>query len=149
VKFNVSALALCALRTYMAIKLDIVCCLVKEHGAGINESYDYGLTPLFSAADHEHLELVRYMVQELGADVNKAVEDGCTPLYIAVQRGHLSLVKNLSAYVNRAMNNGSSPLNISAQTNNLDLLRCLVEPCQPSRYLWPHAFVHRSPRRES
>ena len=67
-----------------------------EAGADANKVADYGVTPLYIAAQEGHEAVARALI-EAGADVNKAIYNGVTPLHIAAQRGHHAVVRALLA----------------------------------------------------
>ena len=54
----------------------------------IQDKY-YGRTPLHSACNKGHLDVVRVLVSEFKADVTIQDNDGCTPLHYACLEGHL------------------------------------------------------------
>ena len=49
----------------------------------MNKSYNFGLTPLYMASHHWHLEVVRALLAA-GADVNRSTNSGMTPLSCAL-----------------------------------------------------------------
>ena len=53
-----------------------------------------GGTPLFVAAQCNHLEVVKELLDR-GADINTQMVDGATPLFIAAQNGHHQLLQFL------------------------------------------------------
>ncbi|KAF2983272.1 hypothetical protein EK904_013510, partial [Melospiza melodia maxima] len=46
-----------------------------------------GFTPLYMAAQENHIEVVKYLLEN-GANQSTATEDGFTPLAVALQQGH-------------------------------------------------------------
>jgi hypothetical protein len=119
--------------------------------------------PLFDAAAHGKLDIMRCLVKELGADVNQTAHNGITPLLVAVQFGRLDvarcLVKELGADVNQAsldgvvLLDGLSPIHIAAEKINTATVSCLVEELgadvnQAAKDgLWSNAIVYCSPGR--
>jgi ankyrin repeat protein len=104
---------------------------VRELGANVNGTRSHGATPLYVAAQNDHLAVVRCLVNDLGADTSQAFGDGATPLHIAAQQGHLGVVRcmlgELGADVNQARHCGSTPLHIAARNGHLPVVRCLVK----------------------
>jgi ankyrin repeat protein len=62
--------------------------LLLDAGADINQTTEYGWTPLLTAANNRHYLLGKYLV-ERGADVNKANKGSWTPLYIATDNRNI------------------------------------------------------------
>ena len=65
-----------------------------EGGANINETDEYGRTPLFTAAYVGLLDVVEYLIEH-GADPNIPNNHNETPLYIASFAGRLDIVRYL------------------------------------------------------
>ena len=63
-------------------------------GADINAKDNNGETPLHSAADAGHADIIRALV-ELGADINAQDEDGETPLHRARENENSEAVQTL------------------------------------------------------
>lgn len=53
-----------------------------------------GAPPLFVAAQHGHLDVVKYLVEH-GAAIDSPRNTGATPLFITCQHGHLDVAKYL------------------------------------------------------
>ncbi|XP_067901050.1 ankyrin repeat and SOCS box protein 3 isoform X4 [Heterodontus francisci] len=68
--------------------------LLLEKGADKEARDDYGITPLFLAAQYGKLESLRVLLQH-GCDVNCQAFDKATPLFIAAQEGHTECVELL------------------------------------------------------
>jgi ankyrin repeat protein len=60
--------------------------VLMEHGADINSVDKDGNTPLFVAASHGDLEVVRILAKH-GADISAVNKDGNTPLFVAASYG--------------------------------------------------------------
>ena len=73
----------------------MVRCLVNELGADVDLADNIGITPLYAAAQHGHLDTVPCLVNELGADVNLATKAGDTPLHVAALNMHEEIVRFL------------------------------------------------------
>ncbi len=67
-----------------------------EKGADITVANSNGRTPVYSAARHGHLEVVKFLVEK-GADITLADNDGWTPVIAASSNGHLQIVEELEA----------------------------------------------------
>jgi len=55
---------------------------------------EYGYTPLYTAAEEGHVEVVRVLLNH-GANVNITDKNGFSPLYAADQRRHVEVVREL------------------------------------------------------
>ncbi|XP_039384630.1 ankyrin repeat and SOCS box protein 3 isoform X5 [Mauremys reevesii] len=65
--------------------------LLLEKGANKECVDDFGITPLFIAAQYGKLESLRVLISH-GANVNCQAKDKATPLFIAAQEGHAECV---------------------------------------------------------
>ena len=63
-----------------------------SQGANPNSVDNDGETPMYSASQQGHLDVVECLVNA-GANVKRATEQGRTPLHIASYTGHLDIVK--------------------------------------------------------
>ena len=75
--------------------LDVVIYLTEKDPAGVNNTDNYGLTPLFLAAMEGKYEVLKYLVDERQAYASIKVKGGLTPLLIGAERGWLDVVKYL------------------------------------------------------
>jgi uncharacterized protein len=62
--------------------------LLVDAGADINQTTEYGWTPLLTATNNRHYVLGKYLIEH-GADVNKANKGSWTPLYIATDNRNI------------------------------------------------------------
>src|SRR6476620_3862903 len=62
--------------------------LLVAAGADINQTTEYGWTPLLTATNNRHYKLSEYLIQH-GADVNKANKGNWTPLYLATDNRNI------------------------------------------------------------
>ena len=67
--------------------LDVVIYLTEKDPAGVNNTDNYGLTPLFLAAMEGKYEVLKYFVDERQAYASIKVKGGLTPLLIGAERG--------------------------------------------------------------
>ena len=108
--------------------------LAKEIEADVNIPGNEGTTPLFVAAQENHLDVVRCLGTELEADVNKRDNEGTTPFFVAAQENHLGVVRclgtELGTNVNKARDDCFTPLIIAAQVpehHNDHVVNCLLK----------------------
>ncbi len=62
--------------------------LLLKAGADVNQTTEYGWTPLLTATNNRHYELAIHLIEH-GADVNKANKGGWTPLYLATDNRNI------------------------------------------------------------
>jgi ankyrin repeat protein len=62
--------------------------LLLDAGADVNQTTEYGWTPLLTATNNRHYRLATYLI-ERGADVNLANKGGWTPLYLATDNRNI------------------------------------------------------------
>jgi uncharacterized protein len=104
--------------------LDSARCLL-DAGAGVNQTSEYGWTPLLTATNNRHYVLAKYLI-ERGADVNIANKGGWTPLYLAtdnrnIEGGDYPVPKpdmDHLEYIKILLDHGADP-NARAQDNTL------------------------------
>ncbi|XP_066172726.1 ankyrin repeat and SOCS box protein 3 isoform X2 [Sylvia atricapilla] len=104
--------------------------MLLEKGAGKDCRDDFGITPLFVAAQYGQLESLQLLLSH-GADVNCQAKDRATPLLIAAQEGHLDCVKLLLAagadpnlYCNE--DNWQLPIHAAAEMGHAMILELLI-----------------------
>ncbi|XP_069036016.1 ankyrin repeat and SOCS box protein 3 isoform X3 [Lepisosteus oculatus] len=71
--------------------------ILLEKDADIEIRDDFGITPLFIAAQYGQHECLKSLA-DCGANVNCQAKDKATPLFIAAQEGHLGCVETLLSY---------------------------------------------------
>jgi uncharacterized protein len=62
--------------------------LLLAAGADINQTTEYGWTPLLTATNNRHYGLAEYLIEQ-GADVNKVNKGNWTPLYLATDNRNI------------------------------------------------------------
>ncbi|NXK87551.1 ASB3 protein, partial [Formicarius rufipectus] len=104
--------------------------ILLEKGASKNCRDDFGITPLFVAAQYGQLESLRLLVAR-GADLNCQAKDRATPLLIAAQEGHLGCVQLLLAagadpnlYCNE--DKWQLPIHAAAEMGHAKILELLI-----------------------
>jgi hypothetical protein len=111
--------------------IEVVCCVVKELGADVNQTDKRGYTPLGIAAYHGNVEMVRCLVTDLGADVNHADNrESHTPLMTAALRAHTNVLKvlaELGADSNLVEDGGLTASSLAAQDGLLDVVKVLKD----------------------
>ncbi|KAL7987230.1 hypothetical protein Chor_006149 [Crotalus horridus] len=70
--------------------------LLLDEGANKESVDDFGITPLFIAAQYGKLECLRILIS-YGANINCQAKDQATPLFIAAQEGNDKCVELLLA----------------------------------------------------
>uniref|UniRef100_A0A8C7ZTS4 Ankyrin 1, erythrocytic b n=1 Tax=Oryzias sinensis TaxID=183150 RepID=A0A8C7ZTS4_9TELE len=68
-----------------------------NYGANVNAQSHKGFSPLYMAAQENHLEVVKFLLEN-GANQSLPTEDGFTPLAVALQQGHENVVALLINY---------------------------------------------------
>ncbi|NWI95728.1 ASB3 protein, partial [Pitta sordida] len=104
--------------------------ILLEKGANKNGRDDFGITPLFVAAQYGQLESLRLLVSH-GADINSQAKDRATPLLLAAQEGHLECVELLlaaGADPNLCCNedNWQLPIHAAAEMGHVKVLELLI-----------------------
>nr|XP_020024173.1 ankyrin repeat and SOCS box protein 3 [Castor canadensis] len=104
--------------------------LLLEKGANKECQDDFGITPLFVAAQYGKLESLSILISS-GANVNCQALDKATPLFIAAQEGHLECVELLLSsgadpdlYCNE--DNWQLPIHAAAQMGHAKILDLLI-----------------------
>ena len=68
--------------------------LLIANKAEVNAKTSNGSTPLYSAAQNGHKDVVKLLIANK-AEVNVKASNGSTPLHIAAQNGHEDVVESL------------------------------------------------------
>ncbi|XP_033031608.1 ankyrin repeat and SOCS box protein 3 isoform X2 [Trachypithecus francoisi] len=104
--------------------------LLLKKGANKECQDDFGITPLFVAAQYGKLESLRILISS-GANVNCQALDKATPLFIAAQEGHTKCVELLLSsgadpdlYCNE--DNWQLPIHAAAQMGHTKILDLLI-----------------------
>ncbi|XP_078505726.1 ankyrin repeat and SOCS box protein 3 isoform X3 [Lissotriton helveticus] len=104
--------------------------LLLEQGVDKESKDDFGITPLFIAAQYGKLESVKLLLS-YGANVNCQAKDKATPLFITAQEGHASCAELLLSHgadPNLFCNEESwqLPIHAAAQMGRTTILEMLV-----------------------
>ncbi|XP_034476916.1 probable serine/threonine-protein kinase DDB_G0278535 [Drosophila innubila] len=114
--------------------------LLLNHGAVINVSDKYGMTPFMFACRKGFSNIVRLLIKDVSFD---AVDNqGCTPIFFAIENNHAEIVKLLmeaGVNANIANNKGYTPKHVAEFHGFYDLLELL--PRENPVYLVPSAFL--------
>ncbi|CAK6435081.1 unnamed protein product [Pipistrellus nathusii] len=104
--------------------------LLLKRGASKECQDDFGITPLFVAAQYGKLESLSILISS-GANVNCQALDKATPLFIAAQEGHTECVELLlssgadpNLYCNE--DNWQLPIHAAAQMGHAEILALLI-----------------------
>ena len=69
--------------------------ILKEAGADLNESNDYGVTPLMSAVSYnQNIEIFNYLIEN-GADISAVDNRGCNVLMYSMLNPNINIAKRL------------------------------------------------------
>lgn len=105
-----------------------IMCLVK-HGADIQATSYYGITPLHQAAMYGHAAAVDCLIR-CGANVRAMGRHGLgTPLHVAAGRGHVEVINTLmmhGAKIDALSETGMTPLHDAAVAQQREVIDCLV-----------------------
>jgi ankyrin repeat protein len=86
---------------------------------------DKGVTPLFSAIEFGHLDVVNKLLAHPDINITDTMTDGTTPLSFAAQGGYLDIVNVLLGQhkvdINAARTNGATPLSIAAAHGHVNV----------------------------
>ncbi|XP_032845372.2 ankyrin repeat and SOCS box protein 3 isoform X2 [Tyto alba] len=104
--------------------------ILLEKGASKECKDDFGITPLFVAAQYGKLESLRLLLSH-GADINCQAKDRATPLLIAAQEGHtecveLLLSKGAEANLYCNQDNWQLPIHAAAEMGHKKILKLLI-----------------------
>src|SRR5438094_587936 len=99
--------------------------LLLAAGADVNQTTEYGWTPLLTATNNRHYTLATYLIEH-GANVNLANKGGWTPLYLAtdnrnIEGGDFPVPKpdiDHLAYIKTLLEHGANP-NARVKDNTL------------------------------
>ncbi|XP_027720870.1 ankyrin repeat and SOCS box protein 3 isoform X1 [Vombatus ursinus] len=104
--------------------------LLLKKGANKECQDDFGITPLFVAAQYGKLESLNVLISS-GANVNCQAMDKATPLFIAAQEGHINCVELLlskgadpNLYCNE--DKWQLPIHAAAQMGHIRILDLLI-----------------------
>ncbi|EGO02939.1 hypothetical protein SERLA73DRAFT_176416 [Serpula lacrymans var. lacrymans S7.3] len=96
----------------------------------VNSKNDYGFTPLSSAVNKGHVEIVKLVLARDGVDVNSEDNCGRTPLSSAVYKGHMEIIKLLLAIddvdVNSQDQEGWTPLSRAVHREKAEVVELLL-----------------------
>ena len=90
--------------------------LIQEHTQTLQ--IKRGFTPLMSACENGHEEIVHLLISSCAVNINAQNEDGWSVIYIASSNGHagiVSILLNSGANPHTADKKGLTPIDISLQ----------------------------------
>lgn len=109
--------------------LDSVTALLKA-GAHVNQAWRGGTTPLMTAAEWGHVDLIRYLLAHGALPNETSQPSGDSALFHALNHRNLAILTLLienGADINLPTNSGTTPLQSAALHNDLPLVRFLQD----------------------
>ncbi|GLE00844.1 hypothetical protein PINS_up009641 [Pythium insidiosum] len=103
-----------------------------------------GSTPLFLAATHGHVDVLRLLVETHGAAVDVRGPSGVTAFYVAAQNGHRDAVELLlthGAAIDVTQRDGSTALHIAAYVGQQEMISLLVDHGADVNAVTSHGFT--------
>ena len=103
--------------------------LLKEIFPNPNQPRNNGTTPIYVAAQENHIEVVKLLMYSTN-NPNEPCNDGTTPIFMAAYENHIEIVKllmNTTENPNQARNDGATPLSIATQKNHLEIVQLLSQ----------------------
>lgn len=96
--------------------LDQVRKIIAADPEAVNETDEFGFTPLHGLAGEEHLEIAQFLIDR-GAKVNAANDEGITPLHLATWPAMATLLLKNGADLEARSQRGETPLLVLAAEN--------------------------------
>ena len=104
--------------------------LLKVEGIQVNQTCNWGATPLAIAAYKGCHEVVEMLLGRKDININLAMNDGRTPLFIAATKGHIKVVDMLLKVdvieVNEPTKRGSTPLLAAADKGHHKIVELML-----------------------
>jgi len=102
--------------------------LIKKKGGAINETDDYGNTPLNLSLLTGDLQYSKNLIKQ-GAEVNIANEQKLAPIHLTILKNNTATFRNLlnsGADINISGQGNYTPLHMAAELNNLEMAKELI-----------------------
>jgi len=104
--------------------IDIINNLLKHPNIDVNQSDNYGKTPLIEAIETKNIDIINALLNHPDIDVNKSDKYGITPLIDAIETKNIdiisALLKNPNIDVNKSDNYGKTPLTVAIEILDKD-----------------------------
>ncbi|KAH8402107.1 hypothetical protein KR009_009832, partial [Drosophila setifemur] len=114
--------------------------LLLRHGAVVNISDKFGMTPFMFACQNGFTSVVRMLIKDVSFEAMD--NNGCTPIFHAIERNQVEVVKLLveaGFNATRPNNKGYTPTQVAECHGYYDLLEILPRP--PTTYQVPTHFL--------
>lgn len=115
-----------------------------DMGASLDLADDFGIKPVFTAAQYGRAECLRLLL-ERGGDANSQAFDKATPLYLAAQEDYPECIKILLSHhgdANHETEDGLNPLHAAAHKGNVRCVRLLYDHTTIKLLSGPYTPLH-------
>ena len=118
--------------------MDIIKCLITEHGCDPVLPDDYGNMPIHIACVFGQLVVVKYLIAEQHCDPHIGGKYDRTPLHCACENGHMDIIKYLikehGCDPGLPDNDGNMPIHIACLIGQLAVVKYLIteQHCDPN-----------------